>query len=225
MWRPLVEPVARTCGARLERRAERVDREAVEPLDGDVEVALLAVPVVQQLVCAAVDVAAAEHDVLVADEVRQRRVDRRHARIEVPGQVLARERAGLEVHDVIGEADRSRVQQPRIDLEQRLATLEGVLDPLGAGVHVSRRARDDRCRAEERRHVVEDRVRTLRRRLVRVVEQRLVRLAQRVLQRVEDLRELEAEEALGVEACDAVALVEPRQFAQRDRQRSCAASS
>jgi hypothetical protein len=39
-------------------------------------------------------------------------------------------------------------------------------------------------------------------------QQRLVGLAQRVLQRVEDLGELEAQEALRVEAGDAVALVE-----------------
>ena len=47
------------------------------------------------------------------------------------------------------------------------------------------------------------------------MQQRLVRLAQRVLQRVEDLGELEAEEALGVEARDAVGTVEVGQFAQR----------
>jgi hypothetical protein len=52
--------------------------------------------------------------------------------------------------------------------------------------------------------------------LRRVVEQRLVGLAQRVLQRVEDLRELEAQEPLRVEAGDPVALLEAGQFAQAD---------
>ncbi len=198
----------------LQRAAEVVHREAVEPLDGDVEVALLGIPVVQQLVGAAVDVAVRQHDVVVADEVRQRRVDRGHAGVEVPGEVFARERAGLEVDDVIGEADRGRVQQARVDLVQRLAALEGVLDPLGAGVQVRRGARDDRRGAEDRRDVVEDRVGALDRRLRRIVQQRLVRLAQRVLQRVEDLGELEAEEPLGVEARHAVARVEIREFAQ-----------
>jgi hypothetical protein len=89
-----------------------------EPLDADGEVALLAVPVVQQLVGATVDIAARQHDVLVADEVRQRRVDGRHARIEIPGEVFARERACLEIDDMIRETDRSWVQQARVDLEQ-----------------------------------------------------------------------------------------------------------
>jgi hypothetical protein len=200
----------------FERTAEVLDREAVEPLDCDVEVALLAVPVVQQLVGAAVDVAAREHDVLVAHEVREDGVDRRHAGVEVPGQVFARERAGLEVHDVVGEADRRGVEQPRVDLEQRLAALERVLHPLGAGVEVGGRAGDDRRGAEQRGDVVEYRVGALGGGLRRFVQQRLVRLAQRVLQRVEDLRELEAQEALRVEPCDAVALVERGQLAHRN---------
>jgi hypothetical protein len=178
--------------------------EAVEEHDADVEVRALAEPVVQQLVGAAVDVARGEDDVLVADEVRERGVDRAHAGVEVPGHVFARHGTRLDVHDVVRERDGGRVHQPRVDLVQELAALEGVVDPLGARVEVGRGAGDDRRGREDRRDVVEGRVGALRQhRRVRVAE-RLVGLARRVLQGVEELRQLEREEFLGVEEGEAV---------------------
>ena len=96
---------------RLQGAAEVVHREAIEPFDRDVEIALLAIPVVQQLVRAAVDVAARQHDVVVTHEVGERRVDRGHPGIEVPCEVLAGQRPRLEVDDVVGETDGGGVQQ------------------------------------------------------------------------------------------------------------------
>ena len=50
--------------------------------------------------------------------------------------------------------------------------------------------------------------------LRRIVEQRLVGLAQRVLQRVEELRELEGEEFLGIEEGEAVLARQAAEFAR-----------
>ena len=208
---PLGEPVGVHDRELRERQLEVARLEAVEPLDRDVQVAALAVPVVQELVRAAVHVAARQHDVAVADQVREHRVDRRHARVEVPGEVLARERPGLDVDDVVRQARRGRVHEPRVDLVQELLPLERVVDPLGAGVQVGRRARDDRGRAEDRGHVVEHRVRAALRGRAALGGERLPGLAQRVLQRVEQLGELEAEEALRVPERDPVAPVQARE--------------
>ncbi len=207
-----VEPDAVVAAHAAQRRGEIVDGEAVEPAHGDVEVGALAVPVVQQLVGAAIDVAAREHDVAVAEQVGERGVDRGHAGVEVPREILARQRPGLDVDDVVGEADRGGVQQPRVDLVQQLAAAERILDPLRAGVEIGRGARDHRRRREDRGDVVEQRVRAAYRGIGAIAE-RLVGRAQRVLQRVEDLGELEAHEALGVEPRGAVAPVErPQAF-------------
>ena len=159
MRRPWASRSACTICELRERQLEVARLEAVEPLDRDVQVAALAVPVLQELVRAAVHVAARQHDVAVADQVREHRVDRRHARVEVPGEVLARERPRLDVDDVVRQARRGRVHEPRVDLVQELLALERVVDPLGARVQVGGGARDDRRRAEDRRHVVEHRVR------------------------------------------------------------------
>src|SRR5215472_9652565 len=114
----------------IEGGAEVGRLETVEPLDGDVEIAALAIPVVQQLVSAAIDIARRQNDVLMAEQVREDRVDRRHSGIEVPGEVLTGEWTSLEVDDVVGERDRSWIEQPGINLEQQLLALERVLDPL-----------------------------------------------------------------------------------------------
>src|SRR5436190_14581033 len=79
------------------------DIEAIEELDGDSEVGRLAEPIVQELKCAAVDVAGTEDDVAIADQVAENGVNRGHARIEIPGHVFTGQRAALEIHDVVGE--------------------------------------------------------------------------------------------------------------------------
>ena len=76
---------------------------------------------------------AGNQDVVAAQQVRKHSVDRGHAAVEVPGQVLAGVGAGLQVHNVVGQRNRRRVQETAVDLQQQLFPLEGVFDPLGAG--------------------------------------------------------------------------------------------
>ncbi len=61
-------------------------------------------------------------------------IDCSHARIEIPGHVFRCKRAAFNVDDVIGEGNGGWIQQAGINLQQRFAALEGVINPLGAGV-------------------------------------------------------------------------------------------
>ncbi len=171
----------------------------------------------QQLVAAAIDIAAGQHDILIADEMGQRAVDRRHAGIEVPGEILARKGSRLHIDDMIGKAHRCGIEQARIDLMQQLLTLEGILDPFDTGIEIGGRAGDHRRGREDRRHIVENGVGAARRLGPCLAGQRLVGLAHRRLQIIEHLGELEASKALGVEPRHLVAPVEPRQRAGGDR--------
>ncbi len=195
----------------VEPGGEAIGRLAVEPFDAHVEVATFAVPVVQELVGATVDVAAGEHDVLVAEEVGERGIDRRHAGVEVPGEVIRRVRPGLQIDDMVGQTDRGRIEQAGVDLVEQLLALEGVLDPLRARIDVGCGASDHGCGAEQRRHVVEQRIRPLGDGRGRIVHDRLVRGAQRVLQRIEHFGQLKAGEALGIEPRDAIAPLQARE--------------
>ena len=194
-------------GHRLELHGELRHRFAVKPFERHVEIGLLAIPVVQQLVGAAIDVAAGQHDVARADQVRERGVDRRHAGIEIPGEVGAG--LGARLRARCDWRGRSRwVEQARVDLVQQLATLEGIFDPLGAGIDVGGRARDHGRRAEQRRDIVEQGIRALGTRRAHIIDQRLVGRAQRVLQGVEHLGELEAGKALRVVPGNAILPIE-----------------
>src|SRR5207249_10287908 len=131
---------------------------AVEKFHGDVQIARLAEPIVQQLKGAAVNVARTENDVLITEKVAQRGIDGRHAGIKVPRHVFAREGAALDIDDMIGEGDRRGIEQARIDLKERLPALKGIINPFGAGIKVSRRARDDGGGRKNGGDVVENRI-------------------------------------------------------------------
>ncbi len=193
---------------------EVVRGHAVEELHADVEVGFLGEPVVEQLVGAAVNVARGQDDVAVADKVGEDAVDGGHAGVEVPREVFRRHRAGLDIHDVVGEGDRGGVEQARVNLVQELAALEGVVDPLGAREDVGGRAGDDGVGGKDGRDVVEGRVGPLGERGGGGVAQRLVDGAGGVLQGVEQLRQLESEELLRIEKRHAVGLWQPGERAR-----------
>ena len=98
---------------------------------------------------------------------------------------------------------------------QKLLALERVVDPLRASVQIRCGTRDDRRGAEHRGHVVEQRVGSLRCLSRLPWHQRLVALSQRALERVEQLCELEAQKALGIEERDPVLTLESGQHPDR----------
>ena len=93
--------LARRGNARLERGG--VD--PVEDLYSDVEVRGLGEPVVDQLPRPPVDIATGDEDVLVAEQVGQSRVDRRHPAVKIPSHELLGQWAALEVDHVVRERD------------------------------------------------------------------------------------------------------------------------
>src|SRR5207253_1469192 len=116
---------------------------------------------------------------------------------------FARQGTALEIHNMVGQRDGSRVEQARIDLQQRFAALESVVDPFRAGVQICCRARDDRRGRENGGDVVENWVRSFGQPVGLVSHQGLINVPKWVLQRVEQLGQLEAEKFLGVEVSDA----------------------
>ena len=181
---------------------------AVEGVDGDVEVFLAGIPVVDELPGAAVDVPAGDDDVPVPDEVAEGGVDGGHPAVEVPGEVLVGVGAGFEVHDVVGEGDGGGVEEAGVDFEHEFLALEGVGDPFGAGEDVGGGAGDDGGGGEDGGDVVEDGVGAFGGLGGLVVSERLVAFAEGLLEVVEELGDLEAEEFPGVEEANGVGMVE-----------------
>ncbi len=187
----------------------------VERFHGDRQISRLRIPIMNQLISAAVDVAAGDEDIVAAQQVCQRGVDGGHATVKVPGQIIARVGTGFKIDDVIRQRNAGRVEQPRVDLQHEILAGEGVFDPLRTGVDIGRRPRDDGCRGKDGRNVVEDRVRTLGHLRRAGHFQGLIALPKRLLKIIEQFRQLEGHEFLGVEAGDAVGLVEFLQASQR----------
>ncbi len=210
---PCFEPLLVFRTSRLERILESASVVAIEEFDRDIQIARFSKPIVQQLERAAVNVSRAENDVLITKKMAQGGVNGGHARVEIPSHVLRGKRPALDIDNVIGEGDRSGIEQTRINLEQRLAALEGVINPLRAGVKIGRGAGDDRCRRKDGSDVIENRVWPFGKPVGLVFDQGLVGVAKRVLERVEQFGELEAEKFLGVEISDAIAAVQRSQFA------------
>src|SRR5262245_28969111 len=105
----------------------------------------------EQLIGAAIDIAAGKYDVLIADKMCQCGIDCGHAGIEVPGHVVPCQGSGFKVDNMVGEADRSRVQESGVDVVHQLPSLEGVFDPFDASVEIGCSPGDHRCRTKDRR--------------------------------------------------------------------------
>src|SRR5438477_4200875 len=140
---------------------ERAKIIAIKKLNGYIQVARLAKPIVQQLKSSAIDIARAENDVLVTEEVAESGINGSHAGVKVPSHVLGRKRPAFNVHNMVGQRNRGGIEQARIDLEQGLTSLKGIINPFGAGIEIGGRARDHGCRGKDRGHIIEKGIGTL----------------------------------------------------------------
>src|SRR5690606_20588758 len=132
-----VEPVAVFLVDLAEGLFEVVASITFKGLDGNVEIRLSSVPVVDQLMHATIDISTDDKDVLPPQQVGQNGVHGGHATTEVPRHVVTREGSCLEIDDMVGERDGSGIQQARIDFVQLLSAPKGIFNPLGAGIDVS----------------------------------------------------------------------------------------
>ena len=89
---------------------EFVGRIAIKHFNGNVQVARLGVPVVDQLIGSAIDVATGDDNIVTSKHVGQDGVNRRHAAVKVPSKVLTCILAGAEIDDMIGQADAGWVE-------------------------------------------------------------------------------------------------------------------